>query len=80
MGSQAQRAPQTAGPEEGGVMRYHAQIKLRLPEELREKVEAAALSGSTSMNAEMVRRLELTFRNDEVLARLDRVEKLLLSL
>lgn len=61
-------------------MRYHAQIKLRLPEELREKVEAAALSGSTSMNAEMVRRLELTFRNDEVLARLDRVEKLLLSL
>ena len=43
------------------------QIKLRLPNRLRAKIESAAKAKGESMNATMVDRLERSFRDDEVL-------------
>ena len=44
------------------------QLKLRFPERLRQRIEAAAARNEGSMNAEIVRRLEESFRKDDLLA------------
>lgn len=45
---------------------YKNPVGLRLPTELKEKIKNAAKQNKQSMNAEIVRRLERTFHQDEV--------------
>jgi hypothetical protein len=52
-----------------------ADIKVRLKEPLRMAIEAAAGDNAVSMNAEIVKRLERSFRDDEVLAAITRLER-----
>jgi hypothetical protein len=40
-------------------------LKLRLPEHLRRRIEAAAEKSDTSMNLEIINRLEQTFRKED---------------
>ena len=42
------------------------EFKLRVPERLRDRLAKAASDAGTSMNTEIVRRLENSFRVDEV--------------
>ena len=41
------------------------QLKLRFPEKLRSRIEAAALKNNQSMNSEIVARLEQSFEKDD---------------
>ena len=43
--------------------RLTAELKLRVPEALRKKIEAAAQSRDRSLNTEIIQRLEASFRN-----------------
>ncbi|MDJ0981194.1 MAG: Arc family DNA-binding protein [Kiloniellales bacterium] len=49
--------------------KQRAQVGLRLPEDLRKRVEKAAKGQGVSMNAEIVSRLERSFMQDEETAR-----------
>ena len=44
------------------MARNDPQINLRIPQELKERVEAAAVNNKRSMNAEIAARLEESFR------------------
>jgi len=48
-------------------------LKLRLPEHLRRRIEAAAVKGKTSMNSEIIERLEQTFQKEDSIARERRI-------
>lgn len=71
------------------VMGKHLGVayNLRLPQELKDKIAESAKELNRSMNADIVARLEQTFRDDlmtndeliQVKSQLDRVEKLLLE-
>lgn len=52
---------------------YTADIKLRVPEVLRRRIEDAARGNGASMNSEMIGRLERSFASD---APTDPIEKL----
>lgn len=54
-----------------------SQRKLRLPESLRQQIESAAIANGRSMNEEMESRLEQSFRDDRIEARLAAIEGLL---
>jgi hypothetical protein len=47
------------------VRRPTAQLKLRLPEPLRKKIEASAKAAERSMNTEIIKRLEDSYRKDD---------------
>ena len=47
------------------MARNDPQINLRIPAELKERVEAAAAANKRSMNAEIAERLEASLRHDE---------------
>jgi len=46
------------------MSREDPQLRIRLPIELKEKIETSSKSNSRSMNAEIVHRLETTFSNE----------------
>lgn len=46
------------------MSREDPQLRIRLPIELKEKIEVAAKENTRSMNAEIVQRLEVSFLND----------------
>lgn len=52
-----------------------APFGLRLPEALRERVQAAAKTANRSMNAEIIARLEASFELDEKLSAMHAEEK-----
>jgi hypothetical protein len=52
------------------------QFKLRLREELRKRLEAAATAKDTSLNSEMVHRLEQSFVRDTTRDRLDAINSI----
>lgn len=59
------------------MSRTDAQMKIRLPDDLREAIEAAATAAGRTLNAEVVQRLSATFTVDgDVSALARRVEEL----
>jgi flagellar biosynthesis regulator FlbT len=51
-------------------------LHVRMLEPLRAAIQTAAASNKVTMNAEAVERLQRSFRDDEIIARLDRIEYL----
>ena len=60
------------------MSREDPQLRIRLPVELKEKIELAAKANTRSMNAEIVQRLEVSFLNeipnDELISAKDAIQ------
>jgi molybdopterin converting factor small subunit len=50
-------------------------MKIRMPAELRELIEAAASESGASLNGEVVSRLEASFRSESLEVRIDELER-----
>lgn len=57
----------------------HVKTAVRLPPELNEEVKSAAFRNGRSMNAEIIARLQAS-QLDSVLARLDKIERMVQAL
>ena len=62
------------------MAREHAQINFRIPDELREKIDAAREESGRSLTGEIVARLEQSFALDDMQARMLRTTQMVVRM